>query len=100
MAADGGARALMTENLGRIEEGCLADLIGINLDQPHLMGTGSLVNSLVESVSGADVCHSIIHGKLVMKNRELLTVDEEKVLYETGKVMGGHPFFGKAESWC
>lgn len=100
MAVDGGAKALMTENLGRIEAGCLADLIGINLDQPHLMGTGSLINSLVESVSGADVCHSVIHGKLVMKNRELLTVDEEKLLFETGEVMGGHPFFGKAESWC
>lgn len=95
-----GGEALMMDNLGRIEAGCLADLIGINLDQPHLMGTGSLVNSLVESVSGADVCHSVIHGKLVMKNRELLTVDEEKLLYETGKVMGGHPFFSKAESWC
>lgn len=100
MAVDGGAKALMAENLGRIEAGCLADLIGINLDQPHLTGTGSLINTLVESVSGADVCHSVIHGKLVMKNRELLTIDEEKVLYETGKVMGGHPFFGKAESWC
>lgn len=100
MAMDGGAKALMVENLGRIEKGCLADLIGINLDQPHLMGTGSLVNSLVESVSGADVRHSVIHGKLVMKDRELLTVDEERVLYETGKVMGGHKFFAKAESWC
>lgn len=100
MATMGGGEALMMDNLGRIEAGCLADLIGINLDQPHLMGTGSLVNSLVESVSGADVCHSVIHGKLVMKNRELLTVDEEKLLYETGKVMGGHPFFSKAESWC
>lgn len=100
MAVEGGAKALMTDNLGKIEAGCLADLIGINLDQPHLTGTGSLVNSLVESVSGADVRHSVIHGKLVMKDRELLTVDEEKVLYEVGKVMGGHPFFGKAESWC
>lgn len=88
MAVNGGAKTLMTENLGRIEEGCLADLIGINLDQPHLTGTGNLVNSLVESVSGADVCHSVIHGKLVMKNRELLTIDEEKVMHETRKKMG------------
>lgn len=100
MATSGGAKALMTEKLGRIEEECLADLIGINLDQPHLMATGSLVNSLVESASGADVRHSVIHGKLVMKDRELLTVDEEKVFYETRKVMGKHPFFSKAESWC
>lgn len=100
MVMHGGAKALMTENLGRIEEGCLADLIGINLDQPHLMATGSLVNTLVESASGADVQHAIIHGKLVMKDRELLTVDEEKVFYEAGKVMGGHPFFAKSGGWC
>lgn len=93
MAMDGGAKALMTENLGRVKEGCLADLIGINLDQPHLAATGSLVNSLVESACGADVRHSIIHGKLVMKDRELLTMDEEKVLRETERVMKGHPFF-------
>lgn len=98
MAVDGGAKALMTENLGRIEVGGLADLIGINLDQPHLAATGSLVNSLVESASGADVRHSIIHGKLVMKDRELLTVDEERVLYETEMAMKGHPFFTKAGS--
>lgn len=98
MAVDGGAKALMTENLGRIEVGGLADLIGINLDQPHLAATGSLVNSLVESACGADVRHSIIHGKLVMKDRELLTVDEERVLYETEMAMKGHPFFTKAGS--
>lgn len=98
MAVDGGAKALMTENLGRIEVGGLADLIGINLDQPHLAATGSLVNSLVESASGADVRHSIIHGQLVMKDRELLTVDEERVLYETEMVMKSHPFFTKAGS--
>lgn len=98
MAVDGGAKALMTENLGRIEVGGLADLIGINLDQPHLAATGSLINSLVESACGADVRHSIIHGKLVMKDRELLTVDEERVLYETEMAMKGHPFFTKAGS--
>lgn len=100
MALQGGAKALMQENLGRVEEGCLADIIGINLDQPHLMATGNLVNSLVESASGADVKHAVIHGKMVMKDRELLTIDEEKLLYETGKRMGTHPFFMKAESWC
>lgn len=100
MALQGGAKALMEEDLGRIETGCLADIIGINLDQPHLFATGNVVNSLVESASGADVTHSVIHGKMVMKNRELLTIDEEKVLYDTRKIMGTHPFFTKQGSWC
>lgn len=100
MALEGGAKALMEEHLGRIETGCLADIIAIDLDQPHLFATGSVVNSLVESACGTDVKHSVIHGKLVMKNRELLTIDEEKVLYDTEKIMGTHPYFTKPAGWC
>ena len=62
----------------------------------NLMATGSIVNPLVESASGADVKHSIIHGRLVMKDRQLLTIDEEKVL----AVMGGHGFFAKQGAYC
>lgn len=100
MATKGGAAALMQNDLGTVKEGNLADLIAVNLNQPHLMATGSIVNSLVESAAGADVKHSIIHGKLVMKDRELLTIDEEKVLAEAGDVMAGHKFFAKSGAYC
>lgn len=100
MATAGGASALMREDLGFIREGNLADLIAVDLDQPHLMATGSIVNSLVESAAGSDVKHSIIHGRLVMKDRQLLTIDEEKVLAEAKAVMGGHGFFAKQEAYC
>ena len=90
----------MREDLGFIREGNLADLIAVDLDQPHLMATGSIVNSLVESAAGSDVKHSIIHGRLVMKDRQLLTIDEEKVLAEAKAVMGGHGFFAKQEAYC
>lgn len=82
MAAQNGAKVMMEEKLGCIQNGYLADIIAINLDQPHLYPTGNLVNTLVESVSGADVKHAIVHGKLLMKNRELLTIDEEKLRYQ------------------
>ena len=72
----------MEEKLGCIQNGYLADIIAINLNKPHLYPTGNLVNTLVESVSGADVKHAIVHGKLLMKNRELLTIDEEKLRYQ------------------
>lgn len=100
MAAKGGAQALMENDLGTIKEGGLADLIAIDLDQPHLMPTGSIVNTLVESACGADVKHSIINGRLVMKDRELLTIDEEKVLAEARAVMGNHPFFDRDGAYC
>ena len=100
MVTGGGASALMEEGLGAITEGGLADLIAVDFKQPHLMPTASIVNTLVESVCGADVKHSIIHGRLVMKDRELLTIDEEKVLAEARAVMGKHPYFVKAGAYC
>ncbi len=100
MATAGGASALMQPDLGSLKEGNLADLIAIDLDQPHLMATGSLVNTLVESASGADVKHSIIHGRLVMKDWQLLTIDEEKVMAEAHDRMKDHAFFTKDNAYC
>lgn len=88
MVLEGGAAALGEEGAcGRIEEGYRADLIGINLDQPHIFPSGNLVNTLVESVNANDVTHMIVDGKLVMKNREVLTLDEEKIMYRAGQWM-------------
>lgn len=100
MAMAGGAQALMNSSLGAIRRGNLADIIAIDLDKPHLMPTGSLVNTLIESASGADVKHSIINGKLVMKDRKLLTIDEEKVLAEANAGMKNHALFTKAGAYA
>ena len=67
---------------------------------PIMILSNLIANSLVESASGADVKHSIIHGRLVMKDRQLLTIDEEKVLAEAKAVMGGHGFFAKQGAYC
>ncbi len=100
MATAGGARALHLEGLGQIRPGALADLIAVNLDQPHLTATASIVNSLVESASGQDVVHSIINGRLVMKDRELLTIDEERLKHDVKQVMGTHPYFAGSDAYC
>lgn len=86
MVTLGGARALLLENeIGTIEVGKKADLILINIEQPHISPTHNLINTLVEAVTGNDVQDVIIDGKVVMKNREVLTIDEERVLYENKK---------------
>ena len=87
MALEGGAAALgEVGSLGKLKEGYKADLIGIDLWQPHLLPSGNLVNTLVESVNANDVVHMIVDGKLVMKNREVLTMDEEKIMWEAKEV--------------
>lgn len=83
MAVWGGANAIgKGDILGAVEEGRKADVILLNIDQPHLTPTQNLINTIVEAANGHDVTDSIINGKIVMKNREVLTLDEEKVRRE------------------
>ena len=88
MATQGGANALgHGDVLGSVEEGKKADVILLNIAQPHITPTQNLINSVVEAANGHDVTDSIINGKLVMKNREVLTLDEEKIRFEAQKHM-------------
>ena len=78
---------LMKEDGGVIAEGKKADFITINTMQSHLYPTGNLVNTLLECVTASDVCDMAVDGRLLMKDREVLTLDEEKILYEAMKYM-------------
>ena len=86
MATENGYR-LMGEDGGRLEAGRKADLITIKMLQPHLYPTGNAVNTLLECVTAGDVCDSIVNGKLLMKDRKVLTLDEEKILAEAAEYM-------------
>lgn len=96
MAAQGGGAALMEPGLGVIEKGAPADLIAVDTDAPHLWPTQNLVHTLVESASGADVRHSIVNGKLLMRDRELLTLDRERVRREAELLFAKRPWL---QSW-
>lgn len=86
MAAENGYR-IMGEDGGRIEVGKKADLITINMMQPHLFPTGNPVNTLLECVTAADVCDSIVNGKVLMRDRKVRTLDEEKILARAAEYM-------------
>ena len=81
MVTKGGA-ACLGEETGTVAVGKRADLIGIDLDAPHLWIHGVISNTLVESVSAEDVKNVIVGGRMLMKNREILTLDEEKIRRE------------------
>ncbi len=75
-----GARAVgLGESTGRLVPGCLADLIVIDLDQPHLTPLYNPVSHLVYAASGADVIHSVVHGRVLMENRRLTTLDLDEI---------------------
>ena len=88
MALEGGAAALGEEGqLGRVETGYKADLIGIDMNQPHLCPTGDKIHTLLECVNAGDVSDMVVGGRVLMKNRTVLTLDEERSLYESRKYM-------------
>jgi len=78
-----GAKALnMKEKIGVIAPGARADLIFIDLDSPSLFPNNNIVSSLVYSANGSEVESVMVDGEFVMKKRELLTIDYERVRYE------------------
>lgn len=81
MATRGGAKAIgMGDCLGAIQPGFLADLIFIDTKAPHLTPIHDPIAILVYSAKGADVHTVMVDGRIVMRNREILTVDEKQVL--------------------
>ncbi len=81
MATLGGAKVLGLEReIGSLEVGKKADIIILDLHRPHLQPIYNIVSQLVYSATGADVRDVIIDGKLVMQERQLLTIDEETIL--------------------
>lgn len=88
MATQKGYEIMGIPEGGQMKEGSAADFITINLDQPHLYPTGSLSNTLVESVTAGDVNDMVINGNLVMKDQQILTLDQERILYEARKYAG------------
>jgi len=80
MATGSGARALGWEGqTGQIAQGMLADLIVVDFRKPHLTPVYNPVSHLVYAAGAADVRHSVIGGRLVMKDRTLLTLDLEEI---------------------
>ncbi|MCX5876610.1 MAG: amidohydrolase [Deltaproteobacteria bacterium] len=81
MATLGGAKLLGAETrIGSLEPGKKADLIVLDMNKPHLTPMYNIPSHLVYAATGSDVVHSVINGRVVMRNRELLTMDEAAVL--------------------
>lgn len=79
MATENGAKACRID-AGTIDPGRLADLAVVNLRKPHLVPVHDIINSLVYCVKGEDIQDTIINGRVVMRDRQLVTMDEEEIL--------------------
>jgi 5-methylthioadenosine/S-adenosylhomocysteine deaminase len=81
MATIDGARALGWEkDIGSLEAGKRADVILVDLNQLHASPWRDLVSALVYSSLAPDVRTTIIDGRILMRDGELLTLNEASVL--------------------
>lgn len=84
MAMENG-KYFLRKNIGTIKEGYLADLIFIDLNQPHLWYSGNYTNTIFECVNKGDIIHSMVDGKWIMRDRKITTIDESSVREELKK---------------
>ncbi len=90
MATIGGAKVLgMDKLIGSMEPGKKADIILIDMNQPHLTPLYNCYSQLVYATRGADVKTSIINGKIVMKDRQLRTIDVQTAMKNVRKIAAG-----------
>jgi 5-methylthioadenosine/S-adenosylhomocysteine deaminase len=81
MATIEGAKALLWEKeIGSIEIGKDADLVIVDFKKPHLRPLFNEVSHLVYSAKGSDVDTVLVKGKIIVENREVTTVNVEKIL--------------------
>ncbi len=82
-----GAQALHLENeIGSIEVGKRADILIITRDTLNQIPLYNIYSDLVYATKGSDVETVIINGRVVMRNRRLLTLNEAVVKRDAAKL--------------
>ena len=87
LATVGGARALHMERLiGSLEPGKRADLITVSMRAARQTPIYDPISHLVYTTRGDDVRTTIVNGKVLMKDRQLRTLNREAVIAEANKL--------------
>ena len=82
----GGAKGLGRDDLGRIAVGALADIAIVNMQTINNVPCRDPVKNLVNAATRADVEYVMVDGKLVIDEKVLLVIDEDKLLKEVQDV--------------
>jgi 5-methylthioadenosine/S-adenosylhomocysteine deaminase len=81
MATIEGAKALhMEKQIGSLETGKKADIILISLDEPNAVPMFDIYAQLAYALKGSDVETVVIGGRVVMRDKKLLTLNEPEIL--------------------
>jgi len=85
LATRGGAAALgQADSLGALTVGRRGDVIAVDLSGPHVVPTSNPISALVYAARASDVRHVAVDGRVVVRDRRLLTMDVKDVVREAG----------------
>jgi 5-methylthioadenosine/S-adenosylhomocysteine deaminase len=82
LATQNGARALGFADSGVIAPGRAADLVIFDFRKAHLRPRHNVLSNIVYSAKSSDISHVIVDGRVLLRDGELTTLDEERILYE------------------
>jgi 5-methylthioadenosine/S-adenosylhomocysteine deaminase len=87
LATIGGARALaMDRQIGSLEAGKHADLIVVSMRQARQTPIYDPISHLVYATRGDDVTTTIVNGKILMKDRQVRTLDKAAVIADANRL--------------
>jgi len=83
----GGARAVRQGTLtGALEVGRKADLLVVDTQRAHLVPAGRIVSAWIHNGQPSDIESVMVDGQFIMRNRKVLTMDEDTLVAEADKV--------------
>jgi len=89
MATSGGAEAIgLRDQIGALTVGMKADLIQVSFDDVHFVPTYDVISHLVYVADEQDVATVIVDGKMLMRDKAVLTVDIQRVAGEARELAG------------
>lgn len=86
MGTKDGAMCLGYDDLGELKEGYLADLILVDRSGWHWKPRFNSISLAIYAGNSMDVDTVMVNGKVLMRHKELLTIDTEKLDYEVQRV--------------
>jgi 5-methylthioadenosine/S-adenosylhomocysteine deaminase len=89
MATADSARAVFLGTLdGTLNVGATADITLLDLTSPHFLPNHNLLSNIVYAAGADDVCDVFVAGTQLLSNRELLSLDTERIRYEITRIQG------------
>jgi len=96
-ATQGGAQAVRQgQALGVLEVGKKADLLVVDTLRAHLVPAGRIVSAWIHNGQPSDIESVMIDGQFVMRDRKVLTMDEQSLIAEADKV--GRRIWGQVQA--